>query len=85
MAKDIEEVKLNTTSEKNIKTLDKVEKAIDTLSGLLEGFSFVRGKEPEERPAAPETPMVTMPDAIKYEHIRKRGGRVVKRQVKEGK
>lgn len=74
---------MNTTSEKNVKTLEKIEGAIDKLSGLLESFSIVRGEKKEDTPE-PESPTITMPTAIKYVKIRKRGGRVVTRKVQDG-
>lgn len=80
MIKDIEEVKANTTSDRNINTLDKVERALDKFSGLIESFSFTPHKEEEVKP---ETPEIEMPQAMKFVYVRKRGGRVVKRQVKE--
>jgi hypothetical protein len=82
MQKDIEEVKGNSTSEKNISTLDKVEKGIDKLTGFLETFSLPsRSEEKKEDPVIPESPEIEMPDMPQFEYIRRRGGRVVKRQV----
>lgn len=87
MIKDIEAVKDNTSSEKNVSTLNKVENTLERLSGMLESFSLTPHKQEEgkkEENPEPESPDINLENMATFTYVRKRGGRVVKRQVKEG-
>lgn len=85
MVRDIEEVKGNTSSDKNVSTLNKVEGAIERLQGLLESFSLTPHQEQKkEENHVPESPDINLENMARFVHVRKRGGRIVRRKVKEG-
>lgn len=94
MEVDIDTLKGNTTSQKNLDALDRMEKSLDRVSNVISDFmagtwdKLSGGKDApveEQRPdPTPTTPDIEVPNAITYKYVRKLGGRVVKRQVKEG-
>lgn len=89
MEKDIETLKGNTKSEANIEVLDKMEKSLDKVNNTISDFmahtwDTLTPRTEEHHDPTPVTPEVTVPSAIKYTYVRKPGGRIVKRQLKEG-
>jgi len=59
------------------KRLDKVDSVLEALKGVLEGL-----KPGAQQPATPASPEVNV-NAPKFQEVRKRGGRTVRRVEKE--